>query len=228
MSPGLAAAATSGPRILLINPTITARRNARFPLAILSLSRALESRFAVILLDGNIDREFAVTATRLIREQPIAAVGMTVMGGPQLRFAIAASKAIRRVAPAIPIVWGGAFPTNCPDAALRSPYVDFVVPGQGEETLASVLDAVLRRDLELLPSILGLSWRREDAIVHNPARPFSSATLATRLPVESLPAPSAYLPATYLGRRTAGYQAALGCRFRCTFCGVAGMFQGKT
>ena len=33
---------------------------------------------------------------------------------------------------------------------------------------------------------------------------------------------------TYLGRRTAGYQAALGCRFRCTFCGVATMFRGKT
>ncbi|HWW19678.1 MAG TPA: radical SAM protein, partial [Steroidobacteraceae bacterium] len=37
-----------------------------------------------------------------------------------------------------------------------------------------------------------------------------------------------YLSGTYLGRRTAGVQAALGCRFRCTFCGVAAMFRGKT
>src|SRR5262249_3313443 len=33
---------------------------------------------------------------------------------------------------------------------------------------------------------------------------------------------------TYLGRRTTGYQAALGCRYRCSFCGVAAMFRGKT
>jgi anaerobic magnesium-protoporphyrin IX monomethyl ester cyclase len=31
-----------------------------------------------------------------------------------------------------------------------------------------------------------------------------------------------------LGKRTAAHQAALGCRFRCTFCGVAGMFRGVT
>jgi radical SAM superfamily enzyme YgiQ (UPF0313 family) len=31
-----------------------------------------------------------------------------------------------------------------------------------------------------------------------------------------------------MGRRTAAHQAALGCRFRCTFCGVAAMFSGAT
>jgi len=40
--------------------------------------------------------------------------------------------------------------------------------------------------------------------------------------------PAQYLSTTYLGQRTAGYQASLGCRYRCTFCGVAAMFRGKT
>ena len=31
-----------------------------------------------------------------------------------------------------------------------------------------------------------------------------------------------------MGARTAAHQAALGCRFRCTFCGVAAMFRGAT
>ena len=30
------------------------------------------------------------------------------------------------------------------------------------------------------------------------------------------------------GASTAGHQAALGCRYRCTFCGVAAMFRGRT
>src|SRR5690242_13182089 len=99
------------PRVLLINPTITGKRHARFPLAVLSLSTALEGRHAPIILDGNIDRDFVATAVRTIRDGSIAAVGVTVMGGPQLLSAIAVSKAIRASAPATPIVWGGAFPT---------------------------------------------------------------------------------------------------------------------
>ena len=38
----------------------------------------------------------------------------------------------------------------------------------------------------------------------------------------------AILAPTFLGRRTAAHQAAIGCRFRCTFCGVAAMFGGTT
>ncbi len=47
------------------------------------------------------------------------------------------------------------------------------------------------------------------------------------LPYDTLDNPRQYLTKTYLGERTAGYQAALGCRFRCTFCGVATMYRGK-
>jgi len=63
--------------------------------------------------------------------------------------------------------------------------------------------------------------------VHNPDRAFSAISLDRMLPYDSLPNPRQYLTKTYLGSRTAGYQAALGCRFRCTFCGVATMFRGR-
>jgi radical SAM superfamily enzyme YgiQ (UPF0313 family) len=216
------------PQILLINPTIIARRNARFPLAVLSLADALDGRYSTTILDGNIDRDFVATAVRNVTEARITAVGITVMGGPQLRGAIAVSKAIRAASPDMPIVWGGAFATNCPQAALGSPYVDYVVRGQGEDTFTQLLAAISGGHRDSAASIAGLSWRRGEEVVHNKDRAFSTASLAKRLPYERLENPVQYLPSTYLGRRTAGYQAALGCRFRCTFCGVAGMYRGKT
>ena len=215
------------PQVLLINPTITARRSARFPLAVMSLARALEGRYAATVLDGNIDRDFVATAQRLVRERRFAAVGVTIMGGPQLRSGIAVSRGIRAVAPQLPIVWGGAFPTNCPQAALNVDYVDYAVRGQGEDTFAELLSALAQPGPSSLGSISGLSWRSDAQIVHNKLRPFSAASLAHRLPYEQLANPQQYLSHTYLGRRTAGYQAALGCRFRCTFCGVAAMYRGK-
>jgi anaerobic magnesium-protoporphyrin IX monomethyl ester cyclase len=214
-------------RILLINPTITSHRHARFPLAVLSLSAALDGKYASTIIDGNVDPDYISTAVRAVSDGSVCAAGVTVMGGPQLLSAIAVSKAIRERLPSVPIIWGGAFPTVCPDAALNSPYVDYAVRAQGEDTLIELLDALADGRDEALDAIPGLTWRRGGQIVHNKDRLFSAASLGRMLPYERLENPRQYLTKTYLGSRTMGYQAALGCRFRCTFCGVATMFRGK-
>jgi radical SAM superfamily enzyme YgiQ (UPF0313 family) len=214
-------------RVLLINPTITSHRHARFPLAVMSLSAALESKYKSTIIDGNVDRDFVSTALRAVDDKTVAAVGVTVMGGPQLCSAIAVSKAIREKTPALPIIWGGAFPTVCPEASLNVSYVDYAVRSQGEDTLIELLDALAECRDETLNSITGLSWRLRGQVVHNKDRKFSAASLGRMLPYERLENPRQYLTKTYLGSRTIGYQAALGCRFRCTFCGVATMYRGK-
>ena len=220
---------SASPRqVLLINPTITSRRSARFPLAVLNLSASLDGRYATSIIDGNIDRDFVSTVLNRLSSQAIDAIGVSVMGGPQLVTAIALSQAVRARFPSIPIIWGGYFPTISAEASLREPYVDYAIRGQGEATLCELLDAHFDRDTAGLQNIGGLSWRSEDAIIHNPNRPFAPSGLARELPYERLGDPRQYLGRTYLGQRTAAYQAALGCRFRCTFCGVATMFRGRT
>ena len=185
--------------VLLINPTITSHRHARFPLAVMSLSAALEGKYAPRIIDGNVDRDFISTAVRAVSETSVTAVGITVMGGPQLLSAIAVSKAIRARRPALPIVWGGAFPTVCPDAALNTDYVDYAVRGQGEETFTELLDTLEGRRDQDLGSIAGLTWRRGGEIVHNPERKFSAASLTRMLPYDKLQNPQQYLTNTYLG-----------------------------
>ena len=216
--------------VLLINPTITSRRSARFPLAVLNLSAALDGAYTSSILDGNLDRDFISTALRTIGDGGVDAVGVSVMGGPQLRTAIRVSQAIRARYPATPIIWGGHFPSICAEPALNESYVDYAIRGQGEETFRELLDTHLagQPDAAALGTIAGLSWRSQTGIVHNRNRAFSAASLARDLPYERLSDPQRYLGRTFLGHRTTGYQAALGCRFRCTFCGVASMFRGKT
>jgi anaerobic magnesium-protoporphyrin IX monomethyl ester cyclase len=216
------------PHILLINPTITKRRSARFPFAVLNLSAALDERYASSIIDGNVDRDFVSTAVRTLESGHIDAVGVSVMGGPQLRTAILVSQAIRARFPSIPIIWGGHFPTICAAPSLNVPYVDYAIRAQGEQTLLELLDVLFGAAGGALDTIAGLSWRRDGQIIHNPNRVFSTAGLARSLPYERVGDPRQYFGRTFLGQRTGGYQAALGCRFRCTFCGVAAMFRGKT
>jgi radical SAM superfamily enzyme YgiQ (UPF0313 family) len=220
---------TDNKHLLLINPTITKRRSARFPLAVLNLSASLDGMYRSSIIDGNVDRDFVSTALRSIESGGVDAVGISVMGGPQLRTAIEVSQAIRTRFPQTPIIWGGHFPTICAEPALREPYVDYAVRGQGEQTLSALLDAHFQGGgAGRLAAIPGLSWRSEAGVVHNQNRSFSASGLARSLPYERLGNPRRYIARTYLGNRTTGYQAALGCRFRCTFCGVAAMFRGKT
>src|ERR1700733_4741137 len=209
-SAGPEALMTSSRRILLINPTITSQRHARFPLAVMSLSAALEGRHSSTIIDGNVDRDFIATAARMVDEGRVDCVGVTVMGGPQLSTAIAVSKAIRELRPGVPIIWGGAFPTVCPEATVNVPYVDYAVRAQGEETLVELLDALAEGRHEAVNSITGLTWRLGDRTVHNKDRKFSAASLGRMLPYDKLENPRQYLTNTYLGRRTIGYQASLG------------------
>src|SRR5882672_3662926 len=156
---------TSQKHILLINPTITKRRSARFPLAVLNLSASLDGKYASSIVDGNVDPHFISTTLRALQSGRIDAVGVSVMGGPQLRTAISVSRAIRERFPAMPIIWGGHFPTICAEPSLNSAYADYAIRGQGEETLCELLDALFSGSSGRLAAIAGLSWRSDDRIV---------------------------------------------------------------
>jgi anaerobic magnesium-protoporphyrin IX monomethyl ester cyclase len=83
-------------RVLLINPQITSRRGARFPLSLLTLAGALEPTNICDLVDGNVDRSYLSNIERALATEHYDAVGLTVMGGPQVQSAIDCSKVIRR------------------------------------------------------------------------------------------------------------------------------------
>lgn len=216
-------------RVLLVNPRITSRSRARFPLSLLTLAAALEQRgHAADVVDGNVQRNLVGTVLERLHAGHYDALGVSVMGGPQVETALCLSEAVRHHVPKLPIVWGGYFPSLYPDAALTGTPVDYLARDQGEHAFAGLLDALPTPDPALLASIAGLSWRRDGALVHNPARRVAPPTFDGLLPYDKLGDPRAYLARTFMGARTAVHQAALGCRFRCTFCGVAAIFRGTT
>jgi radical SAM superfamily enzyme YgiQ (UPF0313 family) len=140
--------------------------------------------------------------------------------------AIGACREFRRGYPGVPIAWGGYFPSLYAEAALKADYVDYAVRGQGEETVLELIDAI--RDRRELASVQGISfvdgeWR----LIHNPARPLRSPNEFPMLPYHRLGKVEDYLLPTYLGRRTAVHQASIGCPYRCLFCGVVPIFDGR-
>lgn len=212
--------------IILVHPQSTRPRNRRFPLAVLSLAAVLEGKEDYVIVDGNADAEPAVTLDRIAREREVALLAASVMPGPQMKAAIPLCRDFRAKHPSVPIVWGGYFPSLYPDAALNASYVDFAVRGQGEDTFLDLIHA-LRRHCKL-NAIAGLSYKDEFGLhVHNAERPLRSPNDFPWLPYDGLPNVEKYIVPTFLGRRTAVHQASIGCPFRCTFCGVVPVYQGR-
>lgn len=232
--------------LLLVNPRACSPRSVRMPLSLLALAAPLAGRREVRIVDGNLDPDPAATALAAIAGRSCPAVGVTVMPGPQVATAIAFSRALRAARPEVPIVWGGYFPTLYPEAAINAPYVDYVVRGQGEDTLAELLDRLADAgppaggreadgplpdsvaDPGALAGVAGVSYRAGGRAVHAPDRGFRPPAVFPPLPYELLGDPAPYLRPSFMGRRTAVHQAAIGCRYRCTFCGVVSMFGGVT
>jgi anaerobic magnesium-protoporphyrin IX monomethyl ester cyclase len=210
----------------------------RLPLSVLNLAAVLEGRWPWRIIDGNIDADPVGLALAALAEQPHALVGVTVMPGPQVPTAIEISSAIRTAFPAVPIVWGGYFPTLYPDSAINAPYVDYVVRGQGEQTLLELLAQLpdagpptaldSARDSTAIAGLAGLTWKRDGQPVHNSDRATIPPAALPLLPYHRLRDVRTYLRPSFMGARTAVHQAALGCRYKCDFCGVVSMWNGKT
>ncbi len=231
-------------RVILFNPKMCSPRAVRLPLSLLALAAVLGDRWEFDIVDGNVEADADAKVRALLDRSDVALAAITVMPGPQVAPAIEMSSLVRRHAPDVHIAWGGYFPTLYPDSAVNAPYVDFAVRGQGEDALVELMDALPEagppmtgqsgieassvRNREAIEGIRGLTWKWNGTIVHNHGRPFRPPAAYPPYPYERLADVDRYLRPSFLGSRTAVHQAAIGCRYRCTFCGVVSMFNGHT
>ncbi|HKO20752.1 MAG TPA: radical SAM protein [Acidobacteriaceae bacterium] len=204
--------------IILFHPRATKPRNCRLPLAVLALAAVLEGREEYEIVDGNIEDKPIEAILNLIDTRDVELLGVSAMPGPQMVAAMEASREIRKLRPHVKIVWGGYFPSIYPDTALNAKYVDFVVRGQGEETLLELLDAL--RGKRTLNSILGLSYKDAFGLhCSNRERPMKGPDNFPWSPFHRVPV-ERYLRPSFFGKRTAVHHASIGCPFNCSFCGV--------
>src|SRR5580658_5321119 len=212
--------------IIILHPRATKPKNRRFPLAALAIAAVLEGKEEYVIVDGNADPHPERTLDRIMQETGAELLAVSVMPGPQMAAAVPLCQDFRRKYPQVPVVWGGYFPSLYADATLNTRYVDFAVRGQGEDTLLELLAAL--RGSGKFSGIRGLSYKDDFGLrVHNPDRPLKSLDEFPWPPYHRLVDPEKYILPTFLGRRTAVHHASIGCPFRCKFCGVVPVHEGR-
>ena len=212
--------------IVLYNPQSCIEGRRRLPLPLLALGARLADD-AYEIVDGNVlgsgAREHARGLLARGRGRPVLAV--TAMPGNQLRNAILDTRWLRERVPDAAVVWGGYFPSLHTDVVLRSPSVDAVVRGQGEQTFTEWLEAL--EGARALGEVAGLSWKEGATVHHNVDRPFAALSSFPEFPYHKIRDIEEYVIRTYLGERTLCHITSRGCPFPCNFCAITEVYQRR-
>lgn len=187
---------------------------ATAPHSLLALGKPLKAAgYEVRLLDAKHDRGAVSEIERSIAGA--TALGITCLTGYGVFDGLRAAAAAKRVAPEVPIVWGGWHPSFAAEQAASDPLVDVVVRGSGEEAFVDVLDAL--RERRSLGTIRGITFREGGKVVSTPDRPAPD--------INDLPPPDyelvdaeRYVRKGRRGLRHANTIWSRGCPYMCDFC----------
>jgi len=137
------------------------------PIGILSVGSALKKHgYSVELININ-EKEIDKTVSKILEREP-EYVGFSVMTGIQTQHSAEMSKKIKAKSD-IPVLWGGIHPSLLPEQCIAEKYIDYVIIGEGEETVLEFTRAL--KENKDMREILGLAHKSEGKPVINGRRP---------------------------------------------------------
>ncbi len=176
------------------------------PLNILTLAGAIPEH-DVDILDLNVDKSYGIKEM----EEKLSnydIIGVTCMS-PSLRMVLNICRLAKKNG--IPTIVGGFHPTLDPTVIDQYDCIDIIVRGEGEITFKEILSGKPKKE------ILGISYRENGKVIHNPDRPFIKN-------LDELPYPRNdlvnYRPYHYLWTTAWVCETSRGCPFTCRFCCV--------
>jgi len=179
------------------------------PLALLTVAAPLvEDGYSVKIVDQRCNPDWKRELLASI-DDDTACVGISTLTGTQILYSLEASRLVKEHTD-VPIVWGGVHPSLLPEQTIRHPWIDFVVEGEGDHVLLTLVRRLLegREDF----TIPGLWFKRNGSISTTPPDPFLDLNTLPRIPFNIVD------PSTYDLADTICMVTSRGCFHRCGFC----------
>jgi anaerobic magnesium-protoporphyrin IX monomethyl ester cyclase len=211
--------------IVLYNPQSSPNKKPVLPMSLLAVGALLEGKHDYEIVDGNLVQDGQDTLARVIDSRGADILGVTVMPGPQLVDALPIARNLKARFPQLRIVWGGYFPTMHPQTILESGVVDYVLRGHNEAGFRGLVSSI--REGHSPRDLPGLGYRDETGHVRlNPMGAVPDVDQLPDFPYARVDV-ERYVRATFMGTRTISHHASYGCPFRCNFCAVVNMVDGR-
>lgn len=208
-------------KVLLVNPQWIRKKGSIWkgvagampPLGLAYLGSYLEKNgIAVKILDMQVEEEEYAEAMKKNGFSPdfIGITATTTI----IRNAVEIAGISRRLFPGAKIVMGGVHPTFTPDETLKDPNVDYVIRGEGEESLYRLVSGVKEEE------ITGLSYRKNGEIIHNKDSEVIKDLDSLPVPAYHMLRVERYMPSLGSYKRLPAISmiTSRGCPGKCTYC----------
>ena len=202
-------------QIIIIRPIPTKNvQQLYLPLGPLYLAESLlAAGYEVSIVDE--DNENALKKIYRITSNNTICFCMSVMSGRQIANAISIAKKLK-ARYNIPLIWGGVHITALPKQSLKNQFVDYVVWGEGENTLLSLIEMI--RSKKFLPGKKGIGYKNGDVLYVGENSGYTSLDRTFHLPYHLLDM-DRYAKKLMIGAaREFPIWTSRGCPFRCKFC----------
>ncbi|MDI6902780.1 MAG: radical SAM protein [Methanocellales archaeon] len=150
----------------------------------------------------------------MINDENPFLVAFSVFTGPHLYYNLKASEIIKEEH-GVPVVWGGIHPTILPEVTINVPFIDYVVIGEGEETIVELAER-LRRGRSV-KGVNGLCYKENGNVIINEWRPFVKNLDRYVLPWELVDVEK-YVQKQWGVERVLPIITSRGCPYDCGFC----------
>lgn len=198
-----------------------ASTEATAPLGILAVATPLlKAGYEVVLIDSTITPNFKKRVLQEVKDA--ICLGVSLVTGPMIRETVDMARAVKEWNASFPVVLGGWHPSLLPRQTLEADCVDYVVRGQGEDSMLELVQHL--ESHSAVDLISGIGFKRDGKLVFTAERPLK--------PLVDMP-PKAYHIADFdayeriCGRRWAMYTSSLACPFNCAYCTNAGVYGRK-
>src|ERR1700749_1059013 len=147
-----------------------ASSDATAPLGILAVSTPLiRAGYQICLIDSTITPDYKKRVLEEVRDA--LCLGISLVTGPMIRETVEIARAIKEWNPDFPITLGGWPPSVLPTQTLQAPYIDYVVRGQGEESLLELVNHIEKGSAP--DFVAGIGVKLDNKLVFTSERPWS-------------------------------------------------------
>jgi magnesium-protoporphyrin IX monomethyl ester (oxidative) cyclase len=185
-------------------------RMAQPPLGLSYVGSVLaQAGHQVRIYDAQFFRNLPNDLKKVMEQDQPDYVGLTSTT-PQWNQALTIARLIKEINPRTRIVVGGCHVSTLPRESIESPYIDFVVQGEGEHTMVELVDG------DPPDQIKGLVYRHNGTIQTNPVRPLIEDLDSIPFPmIKTLPVHRYCYP--HMGNCIV-VLSSRGCPHHCAFC----------
>lgn len=215
-------------KILLIHPKLEDNffEDVKLPpLGVAYIAAVLRnSNHDVKILDANISKDQIYDIRKMVAEYSPNIVGISASTSI-MQVSIKIANLIRNMSGNIKIILGGVHPTLFPKEVIQESCIDYVVHGEGEETIVELVTAIEKSKEPA--GILGVAYKNKGEIIVNGPRPFIKDLDKLPFPAYDLLLINEYYSPQISKIPFTSMITSRGCYYHCIFCDTHVVFGRK-